>query len=200
MSTLTKLGPAEQGRLMTHEEFMAADYLEGYRYELIDGILQVHTTPNLPHARLDWWLYRKLDRFSSEYSEIINMVLFRSRVVVPGRPGDTCPEPDLAAHRDFPLHVPFADLRWEDVHPLLVAEVLSPDNADKDLSRNVELYWHVPSIKEYWILDGLTDPEHPNLLVYRRFGQRWRTQEIGAGKTYTTRLLPGFQLLLDPRS
>jgi Uma2 family endonuclease len=200
MATLTQLGPADQGRIMTFDEFMAADYCEGYRYELIDGKLQVHTTPNLPHERLDVWLFKKLDRYSSECPEVVNLVLCRGRVIVPDRPGATCPEPDLVAYRGFPLDVPWDDVRWEDVSPILVAEILSPDNADKDLVRNVELYWQVPSIREYWIVDGLNDPTHPHLTVYRRFGQRWRIKEIAAGETYTTRLLPGFQLLVNPRS
>lgn len=200
MATLTRLGPADQGRPLSYDEFMAAAFVEGYRYELIDGTLQVHTTPHPPHARLDWWLFRKLDRYASAHPEIMNMVYFRARVIVPGRPGATCPEPDLVAYRDYPLDVPFAELRWEDFHPLLVAEVLSPDNADKDLVRNVELYAQVPSIREYWILDGLADPEQPHLLLYRRSGQRWRSREVGPCATYTTRLLPGLQLLLDPRN
>jgi hypothetical protein len=67
------------------------------------------------------------------------------------------------------------------------------------LIRNVRLYLRVPSIQEYWVLDGRPDPERPTLIVYRRRGQDWQAPiEIGYGETYTTRLLPGFKLLLDP--
>ena len=49
MSTIMKkLGPADRGRPMTLEEFMAAGSVEGYHYELIDGKLYVTPLPNLP--------------------------------------------------------------------------------------------------------------------------------------------------------
>ena len=43
----------------------------------------------------------------------------------PGAKGVTNPQPDLAAYRDFPLHLPFDQVRWQDVSPVLVVEVLS---------------------------------------------------------------------------
>jgi Uma2 family endonuclease len=90
---------------------------------------------------------------------------------------------------------------WRDVSPLLVAEVVSPDNAEKDLVRNVELYLAVPSIKEYWILDPRDDPDRPTLRVYRRRGARWQKPiDLAFGDTYTTRLLPGFTLTVNPRA
>jgi Uma2 family endonuclease len=85
------------------------------------------------------------------------------------------------------------------VSPILVVEVLSSDDPDKDLVRNVDLYHQVPTIKEYWVIDGRDDPNRPTLLVYRRHGRKWRTYELAFGETYTTKLLPGFTLLLDPR-
>jgi Uma2 family endonuclease len=79
--------------------------------------------------------------------------------------------------------------------------VLSLDDPDKDLVRNVELYSLVPTIKEYWILDTREDVEHPRLLVYRRGrGRKWQTLSYGPRERYTTRLLPEFEILLDLRS
>jgi len=78
--------------------------------------------------------------------------------------------------------------------------VVDVKDPEKDLFRNVELYFEVPSIREYWVLDAREDPDHPTMLVHRRYGGRWRVLEVGFGETYTTRLLPGFELLIDPRS
>ena len=67
--------------------------------------------------------------------------------------------------------------------------------------RNVELYLRVPSIREYWIFDPRQDPDRPTLRVYRRRGSRWqRPVDVAPGETYTTPLLPGFALLLDPHA
>jgi len=91
-------------------------------------------------------------------------------------------------------------VRWQDVSPLLVCEIPSQDEPHKDLVRNVELYLAVPSIKEYWILDVRDDPDRPHLIAHRRHGSRWRVQEVSFGERYTTRVLPGFKLVLDPHS
>jgi Uma2 family endonuclease len=91
-------------------------------------------------------------------------------------------------------------LTWETLAPILVAEVLSESDPFKDLIRNVGLYLGVPSIQEYWILDGQDDPEKPALIVYRRRGRQWlKPREFDFGSTYTTSLLPGLKLLVDPR-
>jgi Uma2 family endonuclease len=193
-----KLGPEDHGRRMSFDEFMHSDYQEGYHYELIRGKLYVFTLPNLPENRLEHWLFGKLYVSAAANPRVINHVNLKSRVFVPGEDELTNPEPDVAAYKNFPLRRPLAERRWQDVSPVLVAEVLSADDPNKDLVRNVELYLLVPSIKEYWILDGREDPDRPTMRVHRRYRRQWRIRELAAGETYTTRLLPGFSLILDP--
>jgi Uma2 family endonuclease len=200
MATVVKIGPADHGRPMTLEEYLAGDYEEGYRYELIDGKLYVSPLANLPEGRVQKWLYGKLDHYAQVHPEVINYVLGPARVFVPGRPGITTPEPDVAAYCGFPLDLPNASVRWQDVSPLLVGEVLSAEDPDKDLVRNVELYWLVTTIKEYWVLDAREDADHPRLRVHRRGRKKWQITEYGPNDIYTTRLLPGFELILDSRS
>ena len=50
MQTALHIGPHDHGRELTDDEFVAADYEEGYKYELIDGSLYVSPQPNLPHV------------------------------------------------------------------------------------------------------------------------------------------------------
>lgn len=202
MATVTsrvQFGPRDHGRSMTLEEFEAADYKEGYQYELIDGKLYVSPAPNLPQGRLERWMYRKLDRYSERHPDIINFVYGKCRVFVPRRRRTTCPEPDITAYHDFPLDADLAAVRWQDVNPILVVEVLSLDDPDKDLVRNVDLYLRVPSIKEYWLIDSRENPNRPTMTVYRRHGRRWRVYELAFGDRYTTKLLPEFELIVDPR-
>jgi Uma2 family endonuclease len=200
MATVLKLGPADHGRPMDLDEFMAGDYREGYQYELIDGKLYVSPQPNLPEDRVAEWLHYKVSVYSKAHLDIINYVTARARVFVPGRRRTTCPEPDLSAYRDFPLDLSFRTVRWQDVSPLLVAEIMSAEDPDKDLVRNVALYLQVPTIREYWLLDTREDPERPTMTVHRRRGARWQIISVLPGETYTTRLLPGFELVLDPRT
>lgn len=201
MRTIVTLTPADHGRRMTADEFDEARGQGGWRYELIDGRVYVSPKPELPQDRLIEWLDGQVREYRRSHPEVVNYASQHARVYVPDRPEATQPEPDLAAYQDFPRHLPIGTINWRDLSPILVAEVVSEDDPDKDLVRNVELYLEVPSIREYWILDPRADPNNPTLRVYRRRGQRWqRPIDIAPGETYTTRLLPDFTLLLDPRA
>jgi Uma2 family endonuclease len=205
MPTITKIagkrfGPRDQGHSMTFDEFMEANYQEGYQYELIDGELYVSPTPNLPQNRVETWIGLKLQQYSLQHPEVINYVTSKARVIVPGRPRATAPEPDQAVYHRFPLDQPFKKIRWQDVSPILVVEVVSRDDPYKDLVRNVKLYLQVPTIQEYWLLDPRKNPERPIFRVHRRQGRKWRIVQPAFGEVYTTKLLPGFALIIDPRS
>jgi Uma2 family endonuclease len=201
MATVTKIGPAEHGRPMSLEEFLAGDYEEGYRYELIDGRLYVSPQANLPEDWVSEWLHFLLKSYAVAHQRVLRYVTRGARVFVPGRRNITTPEPDVAAYRRFPLHRPVREFRWQTVSPLVVAEVLPADDPDKDLIRNVALYAAVPSIKEYCVLDAREDGDRPRMTVYwRRRGKAWRILQVGPGERYTTPLLPDFELILDTRS
>jgi Uma2 family endonuclease len=191
------LTPKDQGRALSLAEFESANGQEGYHYELIDGKVEVSPLPQFPHDFVRKWLERCLDDYSDRHPEFVGHVQSPARVFVPDRPAATTPEPDVAAYRDFPDDPTVEELDWRDYSPILVAEILSEDTVDKDLVRNLDLYLQVPSIREYWILDPRSDGNHPRLTVHRRRGQRWQQPiEIGGGEIYTTRLLPGFRLVL----
>lgn len=194
-----KFGPADHGRPVTADELEDAEFVEGFKYEVINGRFYVVPIAELPEQTLERWLRRKLERFADDHPEVVNWVSNKPRVFVPDRPELTVPEPDLAVYRGFPLDAEPGELRWEDVSPVIVAEVLVGGDADKDLVRNVELYHEVPSVVEYWVLDGRPNPARPHLLVHRRWGAGWRTRPVPFGETYTTRTLPGFELIIDPR-
>jgi Uma2 family endonuclease len=200
MATILKIGPQDHGRPLTLEEFESADYDDGYEYELIDGKLIVSPLPNQPENWVQEWLSLQLKLYARDHPAVINHVTSGARVFVPGRRRVTTAEPDIAAYRRFPLHRGIRNIRWQDVSPVLVVEVLSADDPDKDLVRNATLYHRVPSIKEYWVLDTREDVEQPRLLAHRRHGRKWRALTVEGGEQYTTRLLPDFELLLDSRS
>lgn len=198
MTTALKLGPADHGRQMTLEEFLAADCTEGSHYEIIDGKLYVSPLPNQPENSVEDWIFFKLKLFTREHPDTVNCATNKARVFVAGRPDLTAPEPDVAVYKNYPLDRRFTDLQWQDVSPVLVVEILSHEDPDKDLVRNRDLYFQVPSIKEHWLLDTRQSALEPTMRVFRRYGKQWRIHNLVAGGTYTTRLLPGFELVLDP--
>jgi len=197
---LLRLGPADHGKRIDYDTFAAAAWEEGYQYELVDGRLYVLPRPEFPQSFIEGWIYRSLDGYSEENPEIINYVSFNAWLFISGRSSVTALQPDVAAYENVPLDRIFDQLRWQDLSPVLAVEVLSLDDPDKDLVRNVELYRQVPTIREYWIIDTRRSVAEPTMYVYRRRGKRWeRRLEVHFGETYETRLLPRFKLVLDPR-
>lgn len=200
MRTTTRLrfGPRDHNRPVTEEELRIAEFVEGFRYEVIDGRLYVSPQASLPENRLESWLFGKVYGYALGHPAVINYVSGKARIFIPQRPQLTVPEPDLAAYCDFPLDTDIEDVRWEDISPILVGEVLTGDPY-KDLERNVKLYWQIPSIREYWALDGCESQSQPTLKVHRRHGKRWIIRDYPFDSIYTTRMLPGFELPINPR-
>jgi Uma2 family endonuclease len=197
MHTQPYLTPKDHGRRLTLEEFQRAGAREGFRYELIDGRVEVSPIPDFPHADLCQLVRRLLARYAEEHRNVINWVHGPACVFIPGQPAPTALVSDVAAYRVFPADRHRRRICWQDVTPVLVVEVLSADTADKDLVRNRRLYLQVPSVREYWIVDPRQDADRPSLTAYRRRGARWqRPLHVAPGETYSTRLLPGFLLAL----
>jgi Uma2 family endonuclease len=193
------LGLADHNQPVTVKEFETADFEPGYKYELIDGRLYVTYEPNLPEDYLANWVRGQLLIYGASRPDVINYVTAKARVFVPGR-RRTVPEPDVAAYRNFPHSIDVSEMNWRHVTPLLVVEVMYLADPFKDLIRNVKLYGKVPGIREYWIIDARNGASQPDLLVYRRRGTTWMRQRLIAfGDIYTTPLLPGFRLVVDPR-
>jgi Uma2 family endonuclease len=195
-----RLTPAWAGRDISLEEFENADTKEGWRYELIDGRVEVHPLPNPPHDIVLEWMRRRLLVYSDSHAPVINYVTSGCRVFIPGRRQATCPQPDISAFQGFPLRWPRSILSWQEVNPILVVEVISPRYAHKDLVRNVALYREAPSVREYWIFDPRDRSGRVTMSVYRKRGSRsWQKPiDVPFAGTYTTPLLPEFTLVVDP--
>jgi Uma2 family endonuclease len=200
MTAILKLGPTDHGRPISPDEARTAHGQGGYRYEIIDGKIYVAPIPNLPHDRILRWILNAVSDYARKHLHLLNYVTTSGKVIVEDRPDWTEPEPDLVAFHDFPLDLPMADVRWGELTPVLVDEIISEEDPKKALLRNVELYEESSSILEYWILDPRADPDHRSLLVYCRRDQRWQKPIlVPFGATYTTRWLPGFSLRVAPR-
>lgn len=200
MATTLRYGPGDHGRPMTFDEFMEGNYEEGYKYELIHGRLYVSPQARFSHDWLEKYVYWRLYAYSERRPELMNYVTDKARVFVPDADEDdvTAPEPDLAAYRNFPLEREW-EVDWREVSPFLVAEVLGGEDNEKDLVRNVDLYFRVPSVQEYWVFDIRANPGEPRMIVHRRTDAGWDVREYEADAVYTTDLLPGFELPVRPR-
>lgn len=124
---------------------------DGHRYELLDGTLIVSPAPGPPHQRVAAVLIVLLELASPE-----DLVVFPNVNVRLG--AASALEPDVVVAR--PADVSGARL----IHtPLLVAEILSPDSALRDLNLKKAAYerFDVPS---YWVIDP--DLDRPALRAF----------------------------------
>ncbi|MGE0711283.1 MAG: Uma2 family endonuclease [Planctomycetota bacterium] len=184
------LGPADHGRALSRAQYERASYAPGHDCELVAGRLYVSLKPNFRHARVGGYLNALLNAYSQGHSGALNFVTSGARLITNALGGETDPEPDVAGYRGLELDPD--RLSWEGIYPVLVVEVVSLTDPAKDFERNRQLYWEVPSIEEYWIVDPRELP--PTLLALVRGPEGWIEHPVEAGGHYASSCFPGLEL------
>lgn len=193
---ISVLGPELAGVRMSSREFRCADVAEGYRAELIDGVLEVSPSPSPRAQKLALAFYRLLHAYVSPTgNRAFAEVLTEPRIFLPG-PQEPVPEPDVAAYES----VPDCQLdSYEGMFPSLVIGIVSPSSVEKDYRRNRELYGRLPQIVEYWIVDPRKTSTRPSLTVHRRAtgDQRFERLDVEPGGVYESVCWPGLRVDLS---
>jgi len=200
LATRLQLSSLDHGRELTLSEYEEAEYAPGFHYEIIEGRLYVSPEANFPEQLLEMWLRDKLIFYKALHPNIVGTVATKGRVFVSERKKATVPEPDLAVYGPIDLETTdWHEIHWQDLMPFIVCEVLVEGDFEKDLTRNPALYRQVRSIREYWVLNGSQSVMEPTLIVHTRRGKSWAVAHYPYNSIYTTKILPGFELLIDPR-
>lgn len=182
-------GPRDAGIPLTLDEFEAADFEEGYRYELIHGVLVVNAAP-LEEERdandeLGYWLrdYKASHPQGSALDLTLPEQDLRTRVQI--RRADRVIWTGLGRIPRTRGLVRRRDL------PSIVIEF--PSARPADMRRDYEekrIEYRDLGVREYWIFDRFRRA----LMIYRWQGKRWAKLVVREDETYTTPLLPGFEL------
>jgi Uma2 family endonuclease len=118
---------------------------DNYRYEVIDGVLYMSTSPSMYHQWISGQtidvLKEQLQRKGLGYVFSAPTGLFM--------PGASPVQPDIIVFRPEDKELILAS-RTETI-PLLLAEILSPSNSDYDLTTKRIAYARA-GVPEYWIL------------------------------------------------
>ena len=150
------------------------------RIEFTDGRIEELPMPTSTHQAVLLFLYRLLHDFLRPRGGVAMVSGLRVRV----REGKFR-EPDVLMLRDR------SDPRYQDRYWLgadLVAEVVSPDDPDRDLVENRADYAEA-GIPEYWIVD----PRNETVTVLVLAGDAYVEHEtVARGGTATSPLLDGF--------
>jgi Uma2 family endonuclease len=176
---------------MTLDEFDAADYRPGFRYELIHGVLVVTPPPLVEERDGNEELGRLLRNYQEWHPQgkALDLTLpeHNVRTKVNNR---RCDRAIWAGLGRIPRTK--GPARRNDV-PTIIVEFPSAGrrNQLRDYVEKRDEYRDL-GIREYWIIDRFSH----ELVVYRWHGRRWLPQTFDAKAVYTTPILPGFELSL----
>lgn len=176
------LGPGAAGMRLSAKEFDQAEFVRGWRYELIDGVLVVNPAPlpqeRGPNERLGYWLL--------QYQE------FHAQG---GCLTDTLPEHDIRVHEqrrrtDRAIWCGLAHPLDTTHPPTIAVEFVSQGKRNwlRDYEQKRIEYAQV-GIKEYWVINRFN-----RTMTVFTVGQGERLLEEQAN--YQTPLMPGFELSL----
>jgi Uma2 family endonuclease len=175
------LGPADHGRIIALDEFLDADFEDGYRYELGRGVLEVSQVPNDPHGQVVTNLYDAISLYRRMFPDVVLRYgggaefQFALPVFNSGR------NPDLGVVlRGAPN-----DWRGRKT-AALAAEVVSAESVKRDYETKREEYLAF-GLLEYWIVDPL---ERKFTLLTRR-GDTWSETVLRDGQIIASLVLPG---------
>ncbi len=179
-TTIPTLGPGAAGMRLSSEEFDQGDFVEGWRYELIDGVLVVNPAP-LPQERGS---NERLGHWLLQYQELHP----QGSVLT-----DTLPEHDIFVNEQRRR----ADrVIWVGVNqpldfaqtPTIAIEFVSQGKRNwlRDYEQKRAEYASI-GIKEYWVINRFSR----SLSVFIA-GQG--EQVFDERAVYRTPLLPGFEL------
>jgi Uma2 family endonuclease len=139
---------------------------DGHRYELLDGTLIVSPAPGPPHQRVAVMLCHVLELACPE-----DLIVFPNIGVRIGP--RSALEPDVVVARAADV----SGVRLASP-PLLVAEILSPDSALRDLNLKKAAYERF-GIPSYWVIDP--DQDQPSLRAFELVDGAYREAARAAG-------------------
>jgi Uma2 family endonuclease len=180
------IGPADNGMIMTPGEFDRLDYEdceEGWRYELLNGVLIVSPIPSVREVDPNEELGRLLRNYREMHAK--------------GRALDkTLPERIvyLGDNRRRPDRVIWAGLgrvpRSKEL-PTIIAEFVSKRKRDRLLDYETKRDEYIDAgVKEYWVIDRF---QRVMTVFYKTHG-KIRRKLVQTQHTYRTDYLPGFEL------
>ena len=187
-TSLAKIGPRDAGKRMTLDEFVAAEWLGGWLYELARGVVVVTEVPRPAHGRTVRRIARAFDRYDDAHPGLIKYAGGggECRIHLAGMHSDRHPDQAIYLTRE-----PKGTRVWQRWTPAIVVEVVSRRCEDRDYVEKREEYLRF-GVLEYWIFD----PERRKMVVLKRAGDVWEERELGEQEVHRTELLPGLEVFV----
>ncbi len=180
-----RLGPRSAGVLLTTEEFDRARFVEGWRYELINEVLVVSPIPSLnerdPNEEFGYFL--RTYQESHPQGSALDLTI-----------GEQTIETKKNRRRaDRVIWAGLGRLPEPNEPPTIIIELVSKGkiNRERDYVAKRAEYREI-GVKEYWIIDRFSK----TMTICLFAADRDQELVFAANQTYSTTLLPGFELPL----
>jgi Uma2 family endonuclease len=178
------LGPESNGILMTPREFDRAEFVAGWRYELINGVLVVSSTPLRNERDPNEELGRMLRNYQENHPQgsVLNATLSEETVVTGKN----------RRRADRVIWAGLGRLPRKSDPPTIIAEFVSSGRRQQERDYKTKRKEYLALVKEYWIFDRF----ERIMTVFVRQGGKIKKRVVRANEEYRTDLLPGFVLPL----
>jgi Uma2 family endonuclease len=183
-----RLGPRSAGLLITPQEFDRARFEEGWRYELINGVLVVSPIPSAqerdPNEELGHWLRQYRD--AHPHGSSLDATLIEQEI-------ETKQGQDRR-RADRVIWAGLGRLPEEGETPTIVVEFVSAGKVNQERDYIVKrAEYREAGVRQYWVIDRF----RRTLTCYDFGGEKDEERVIPEGTTFESPLLPGFVLDLN---
>jgi len=180
-----RLGSHSAGLLLTPAEFDRARFQEGWRYELINGVLVVSPTPSRMERRPNEELGRWLWDYQEEHPQGSSMDATLQE--------ETIETKQNRRRADRAIWAGLGRDPEEGETPTIIVEFVSSGkvNQERDYVAKRAEYREI-GVREYWVVDRF----RRTLTVFSFSGESDQERVVQENQSYETPLLPGFVLPL----
>jgi Uma2 family endonuclease len=180
--TPRRFGPESTGILMSPQEFDHAEFAEGWRYDLINGVLIVSPIPSLkerdPNEELGHWLRKYKE--DHPQGAALDLTIHEHTVITRNN----------RRRSDRVIWAGLGRLPRKNEAPTIIAEFVSSGKRDRtrDYEEKRREYLAI-KVQEYWVIDRFQRV----MTVFMSGGKKKIVREH---QSYKTPLLPGFEFPL----
>lgn len=181
-----RIGPEDDGRRMSLDDFDRAIGREGHLYELGKGVIEVSEVPSLEHGRQVQEIRNQLVAYQIANPGVVDYLATGSEAKLLIGPSESERHADLFVYCGPAPEVAHPWSLWV---PEIVIEVVSESSRKRDYHDKPDEYLEF-GVDEYWIIDAA----RKQMIANVRWRGQWKAQTIRPPKKYATRWLTGFSL------